>query len=148
MSSSRRLSSPSRLVARGRWSNFLLFIAIVVGGYLGYMYLSPRLIAYEASSAIKHACAGYMRIFLYNESEERWRRDFLSRIRRIGIPLNDDQWAFSTDGACTHTKCRCLAQAAFALTTEWPYLADFFPELKSYRTVHRIDAEVDYRTTW
>lgn len=148
MTSSRSPSPSPRLIARGNWTNLLLFLLIVSAGYVGWVFLSPRLTAYEAKAAVKRACVGYMNIILIQESEERWRREFLSRMRGIGLPLRDDQYQFERNSDCSKKKCSCKAQAAFALTTPWPFLEDFFPDIPPYRSVHRIDVDVDYRSEW
>lgn len=153
MTTSRSPSSPSRpvsrsrLVARGRWSNLLLFLALVAGGYVGYVYFSPRLTAYEVKAAVRASCNAYMRTIIQAESREEWHKDFMSRMRRIGLQLTEDQYHFDTDGDCNRKGCRCKAQVAFALTTPWPFLEDFF-EIPPYRSVHRVDVDIDYRTSY
>lgn len=147
-----RASQSSGYVRRrafGRHTNLLWLLAIATGIYVGYVMLTPRVAAYGVKTALRAGCQDYMRTTLWNENDEGWRQEFLSRVRRAGVNLNEDQYWFELRRPCVKKSCNCQARAAFPLETEWPLLQDFFGEdVKPYRSVHRFEVEIEYKSEW
>lgn len=141
----------SRMRARGAWKNLIVFLLLFGAGYVGYVLLTPRLTAYEAKAAVRAACNEHMRLHFWQsgpDGRRRWEEDFLSRMRRLGIQLEPDQYQFENSNPCTKSNCSCKGVVAFALETPWPWLQDYVEQVKPYRSIHRIEVEVPYRSDW
>lgn len=142
----RRTYAPHRAYSRN--STIVLVLLALVGSYVGFVWLSPRVETYRIKSSMKRICSSYMNARFYGEGHTNWKKEWEEERRKLRLSLQDDQWDFSVDQSCDRKAgCTCTALAAYELVTPWYLLEDYF-EIPAYRSIHEIDIDVEYRTTY
>lgn len=124
---------------------FFLLSAFSALVYVAFVFVSPRVTAYSAKTALRSACVAAMRGAIAAGADPSWEQDFLGRMRDLGIELEDSQYLFQLSDSCQKGACSCEGQLAFELFTPWPMAETLGASWPPYRSVHRIQVDVAHR---
>ncbi len=127
------------------YSRILRLVAFVVGLallYVGYIWVQPRLTAYQTRQVLKLACYDIIRrsssgrTAIENLPEDAWEPEFRSRLRRNGLgDVDPDNYSFEL--SIQGKDVVCDGAIDIELTTHWVWLEDFV-EIEPYQTQHHV----------
>jgi hypothetical protein len=134
--------------ARGRKLSLFLLLLATIAAYVGWILMTPRVLAYEMANAMKQVCIVKMRETQWQtpEDSQTWPREWERRSRALVGGLNKNQWQFTVSTPCDK-KCSCVGEVIFERETPWEIIGDFI-DLKPYKTTHRRKVDVEYRARY
>lgn len=118
-----------------KWAVYVV-ISILI--YLGVSYVIPHLTSYDVKTALKMACVTYVRetrSSAYDATNPRYEAEFIGAMRKIGLPLAPEQYAFELSEESDSVVC--TGKAAFKLHTSWPLLQPVLGKDYKFTTTHR-----------